>query len=59
SRQDNCAKGTTSFDCGSIKYEPQSDEAPKGSYPLDRRERRTPSARPRSHRHAHEHRGHA
>ncbi len=31
SRQDNCAKGTTSFDCGSIKYEPQSVEAPKGS----------------------------
>ncbi len=31
SRQDHCAKGTTSFDCGSIKYEPQSVEAPKGS----------------------------
>jgi predicted carbohydrate-binding protein with CBM5 and CBM33 domain len=31
SRQDNCAKGATSFDCGSIKYEPQSVEAPKGS----------------------------
>lgn len=31
SRQDNCANGKTSFDCGSIKYEPQSVEAPKGS----------------------------
>jgi predicted chitinase len=31
SRQDHCAKGTTSFDCGGIKYEPQSVEAPKGS----------------------------
>jgi len=31
SRQDHCAKGTTSFDCGPIKYEPQSVEAPKGS----------------------------
>jgi chitinase len=31
SRQDNCAKGATSFDCGDIKYEPQSVEAPKGS----------------------------
>jgi predicted carbohydrate-binding protein with CBM5 and CBM33 domain len=31
SRQDHCAKGTTSFDCGSIKYEPQSVEAAKGS----------------------------
>ena len=31
SRQDHCAKGTTSFDCGSIEYEPQSVEAPKGS----------------------------
>ncbi|MBD5785988.1 lytic polysaccharide monooxygenase [Cellulosimicrobium terreum] len=31
SRQDNCAKGATSFDCGPITYEPQSVEAPKGS----------------------------
>ena len=31
SRQDHCATGTTSFDCGSIRYEPQSVEAPKGS----------------------------
>jgi len=31
SRQDHCASGTTSFDCGGIKYEPQSVEAPKGS----------------------------
>lgn len=31
SRQDHCAKGTTSFDCGPITYEPQSVEAPKGS----------------------------
>ncbi len=31
SRQDHCATGTTSFDCGPIKYEPQSVEAPKGS----------------------------
>ncbi|WP_322645533.1 lytic polysaccharide monooxygenase [Oerskovia flava] len=31
SRQDHCATGTTSFDCGGIKYEPQSVEAPKGS----------------------------
>ena len=31
SRQDYCASGATSFDCGSIKYEPQSVEAPKGS----------------------------
>ena len=31
SRQDQCATGATSFDCGSIKYEPQSVEAPKGS----------------------------
>lgn len=31
SRQDHCANGTTSFDCGAIKYEPQSVEAPKGS----------------------------
>jgi chitinase/chitin-binding protein len=31
SRQDHCAKGRTSFDCGAIKYEPQSVEGPKGS----------------------------
>ncbi|WP_152647975.1 lytic polysaccharide monooxygenase [Demequina sediminicola] len=31
SRQDHCASGTTSFDCGAIAYEPQSVEAPKGS----------------------------
>ncbi|MDR2997655.1 MAG: lytic polysaccharide monooxygenase [Microbacterium sp.] len=31
SRQAQCAAGATSFDCGSIKYEPQSVEAPKGS----------------------------
>jgi predicted carbohydrate-binding protein with CBM5 and CBM33 domain len=31
SRQDHCAAGRTSFDCGSIAYEPQSVEAPKGS----------------------------
>ncbi len=31
SRQENCARGNTSFDCGSVKYEPQSVEAPKGS----------------------------
>jgi len=31
SRQDNCAKGRTSFDCGDIKFEPQSVEAPKGA----------------------------
>lgn len=31
SRAENCAAGTTSFDCGKIKYEPQSVEAPKGS----------------------------
>ena len=31
SRQDHCAKGRTSFDCGPIKYEPQSVEAAKGS----------------------------
>lgn len=31
SRQDNCATGATSFDCGGVKYEPQSVEAPKGS----------------------------
>lgn len=31
SRQDLCSTGSTSFDCGSIKYEPQSVEAPKGS----------------------------
>jgi predicted carbohydrate-binding protein with CBM5 and CBM33 domain len=31
SRQDQCAKGRTSFDCGAVKYEPQSVEGPKGS----------------------------
>lgn len=31
SRQDHCSTGSTSFDCGGIKYEPQSVEAPKGS----------------------------
>jgi predicted carbohydrate-binding protein with CBM5 and CBM33 domain len=31
SRQDHCANGTTSFDCGSLAYEPQSVEAPKGA----------------------------
>lgn len=31
SRQDSCAAGTTAFDCGKLKYEPQSVEAPKGS----------------------------
>ncbi|MGX5695184.1 lytic polysaccharide monooxygenase [Agromyces soli] len=31
SRQDYCARGLTSFDCGQIEYEPQSVEAPKGS----------------------------
>ena len=31
SRQDNCATGTLSFDCGKLKYEPQSVEAPKWS----------------------------
>ena len=31
SRQDNCSTGKTSFDCGKVKYEPQSVEAPKGS----------------------------
>ncbi len=31
SRQANCATGATSFDCGEVKYEPQSVEAPKGS----------------------------
>ncbi len=31
SRQDHCANGRTSFDCGNVKYEPQSVEAPKGS----------------------------
>ncbi|WP_333812802.1 glycosyl hydrolase family 18 protein [Timonella senegalensis] len=31
SRQANCAAGATPFDCGSVKYEPQSVEAPKGS----------------------------
>lgn len=32
SRQDHCAKGRTSFDCGDIKYEPQSVEGPKGAW---------------------------
>ena len=31
SRQDQCATGATSFDCGGLKYEPQSVEAVKGS----------------------------
>lgn len=31
SRQDHCAKGRTSFDCGQVRYEPQSVEAPKGA----------------------------
>ncbi len=31
SRQDNCSTGNTDFDCGGVKYEPQSVEAPKGS----------------------------
>src|SRR5688572_10659700 len=31
SRQDSCAKHTTSFDCGQVQYEPQSVEGPKGS----------------------------
>ena len=31
SRQDNCAKGRTSFDCGQVRYEPQSVEAAKGA----------------------------
>lgn len=31
SRQDHCATGATSFDCGQIRYEPHSVEAPKGS----------------------------
>lgn len=31
SRQDHCAAGRTAFDCGQVKYEPQSVEAPKGS----------------------------
>ncbi|WP_281255199.1 lytic polysaccharide monooxygenase [Luteimicrobium subarcticum] len=31
SRQDFCSTGKTSFDCGEIKYEPQSVEAPHGS----------------------------
>ncbi len=30
SRQDNCATGAVSFDCGTLKYEPQSVEAPHG-----------------------------
>lgn len=31
SRQDHCANRRTSFDCGDVKYEPQSVEGPKGS----------------------------
>ena len=31
SRQEFCAARKTSFDCGPVKYEPQSVEAPKGS----------------------------
>jgi chitin-binding protein len=31
SRQDHCKNGRTSFDCGQVKYEPQSVEAPKGA----------------------------
>lgn len=31
SRQAHCSTGETSFDCGPVKYEPQSVEAPKGS----------------------------
>jgi chitin-binding protein len=31
SRQDHCAKGRTPLDCGQVKYEPQSVEAPKGA----------------------------
>jgi chitin-binding protein len=31
SRQDHCAKGRTPFDCGAVRYEPQSVEAPKGA----------------------------
>ena len=31
SRADACAKGTVSFDCGGLQWEPQSVEAPKGS----------------------------
>ncbi|MEP7765604.1 lytic polysaccharide monooxygenase [Sanguibacter sp. 25GB23B1] len=31
SRQDTCATGAAPFDCGTVKYEPQSVEAPKGS----------------------------
>jgi chitin-binding protein len=31
SRQDHCAKGRTPFDCGQVKYEPQSVEAAKGA----------------------------
>ncbi|GAA1929056.1 lytic polysaccharide monooxygenase auxiliary activity family 9 protein [Nocardioides hwasunensis] len=31
SRQDSCASGATSFDCGPISYEPQSVEAPQGA----------------------------
>jgi chitin-binding protein len=31
SRQDHCAKGRTPFDCGQVRYEPQSVEAAKGA----------------------------
>ncbi|MEK8227268.1 lytic polysaccharide monooxygenase [Oerskovia sp. M15] len=31
SRQDSCATGAVSFDCGGLAYEPQSVEAPHGS----------------------------
>lgn len=31
SRQDACATGAAPFDCGTVRYEPQSVEAPKGS----------------------------
>src|SRR5687767_3577549 len=31
SRQDHCKNARTSFDCGQVKYEPQSVEAAKGS----------------------------
>ncbi|MBB2922983.1 lytic polysaccharide monooxygenase [Cellulomonas cellasea] len=31
SRQDHCRTGTAPFDCGQVRYEPQSVEAPKGS----------------------------
>jgi predicted carbohydrate-binding protein with CBM5 and CBM33 domain len=31
SRQDHCRNNRTPFDCGAVKYEPQSVEAPKGA----------------------------